>query len=103
MQWTRIKEGISQAAKEHIIIWILIIMAIIPSPIYPGIINPLYQNIPADTLQVYGIVPWWIQIMMGRLTKAFREKNKQAILKNAAELGHYIADAHVPLHVMFQS
>ena len=53
----------------------------------------------ADTLQAYGIVPWWIQIMMGRLTKAFREKNKQTILKNAAELGHYIADAHVPLHI----
>jgi hypothetical protein len=37
--------------------------------------------------------------MMGRLTKTFREKDKQAILKTAAELGHYIADAHVPLHV----
>jgi hypothetical protein len=57
------------------------------------------QKFSADTLQTYGIVPWWIQIMMGRLTKAFREKDKQAILKNAAELGHYIADAHVPLHV----
>jgi hypothetical protein len=53
----------------------------------------------ADTLQAYGIVPWWIQIMMTRLTRAFKEKNKQAILKTAAELGHYIADAHVPLHV----
>jgi hypothetical protein len=52
-----------------------------------------------DTLKAYGIVPWWIEIMMGRLTKAFREKDKRAILKNAAELGHYIADAHVPLHV----
>ena len=52
-----------------------------------------------DTLRAYGIVPWWIQIMMGRLTRAFREKDKQAILKNAAEIGHYIADAHVPLHV----
>lgn len=37
--------------------------------------------------------------MMARLTKAFREKDKQVILKTAAELGHYIADAHVPLHV----
>ena len=37
--------------------------------------------------------------MMARLTKAFREKNKQEILKTAAELGHYVADAHVPLHV----
>jgi hypothetical protein len=53
----------------------------------------------SDTLKTYGIVPWWIQTMMARLTESFREKNKKAILKNAAELGHYIADAHVPLHV----
>ena len=36
--------------------------------------------------------------MLGRLTKAFKEKNYSSILKNSAELGHYIADAHVPLH-----
>ena len=57
------------------------------------------RKFSADTLQAYGIVPWWIQVMMGRLTKAFREKDKEAILKDAAELGHYIADAHVPLHI----
>jgi len=61
--------------------------------------NAAVRKYSADSLQTYGIVPWWIQVMMGRLTKAFREKDKQAILKNAAELGHYIADAHVPLHV----
>src|SRR5688500_4380112 len=36
--------------------------------------------------------------MFGRLTKAFREKNMAAILKLSAETGHYIGDAHVPLH-----
>ena len=51
-----------------------------------------------DTLQAHGIVPWHIQVMLGRLTKAFKEKNFSSILKNSAELGHYIADAHVPLH-----
>jgi len=51
-----------------------------------------------DTLKTYGIVPWHIQIMLGRLTKAFKEKNFSSILKNSTELGHYIADAHVPLH-----
>ena len=61
--------------------------------------NLAIQKYSSDTLQKYGIVPWWAQIMMIRLTKAFREKDKQAILKTAAELGHYIADAHVPLHV----
>jgi hypothetical protein len=51
-----------------------------------------------DTLKAHGIVPWWIQVMLGRLTKAFREKNVTAILKLSSELGHYIGDAHVPLH-----
>ncbi|MFT3937031.1 MAG: zinc dependent phospholipase C family protein [Chitinophagaceae bacterium] len=52
----------------------------------------------ADTLNVYGIVPWWVQTMMYRLTAAFKEKNQSKILKLSAEIGHYIADAHVPLH-----
>ena len=51
-----------------------------------------------DSLNSNGIVPWHVQVMLGRLTKAFREKNFSSILKNSAEIGHYIADAHVPLH-----
>lgn len=51
-----------------------------------------------DTLQKHGIVPWWLEIMMHRLTKSFREKNMPRILQNAAEIGHYLSDAHVPLH-----
>ena len=51
-----------------------------------------------DSLNAHGIVPWWIQTMMLRLTDAFREKNQAKILKLSAEIGHYIADAHVPLH-----
>jgi hypothetical protein len=51
-----------------------------------------------DTLMAYGIVPWWIQTMLERLTTAFKEKDKNRILKLSAEMGHYISDAHVPLH-----
>lgn len=51
-----------------------------------------------DTLKAHGIVPWWIQVMLKRLTKAFKEKNASAILKLSAETAHYIGDAHVPLH-----
>ena len=36
--------------------------------------------------------------MLHRLTDAFAEKNQAKILKLSAEIGHYIADAHVPLH-----
>jgi len=51
-----------------------------------------------DTLNTYGSVPWWLQTMLYRLTNAFKEKNQVKILRYAAEIGHYIADAHVPLH-----
>lgn len=51
-----------------------------------------------DTLQQHGIVPWWVRTMLSRLTDAFREKNQAKILKLSAEMGHYVADAHVPLH-----
>ncbi len=51
-----------------------------------------------DSLNEYGIGPWWIQSMLLRLTDAFKEKNQAKILKLSAELGHYVADAHVPLH-----
>ncbi|RYF89975.1 MAG: S1/P1 Nuclease [Chitinophagaceae bacterium] len=51
-----------------------------------------------DTLMQHGIVPWHVQVMLQRLTAAFRDKNYSRILKNSAEIGHYIADAHVPLH-----
>ena len=51
-----------------------------------------------DTLQNQGIVPWHVQIMLQRLTAAFKEKNYSNVMKNSAEIGHYIADAHVPLH-----
>jgi hypothetical protein len=51
-----------------------------------------------DTLKAHGIVPWQIQVMLKRLTKAFEERDKGKILKLSAELGHYVADSHVPLH-----
>jgi hypothetical protein len=51
-----------------------------------------------DTLKAYGIVPWHINAMYYRLRDAFLMNNPEAILRNSAELGHYVADAHVPLH-----
>ncbi|RYF97489.1 MAG: S1/P1 Nuclease [Chitinophagaceae bacterium] len=51
-----------------------------------------------DTLNSHGIGPWWLQVMLARLTISFRAGDKAKILKLSAELGHYIADLHVPLH-----
>ena len=51
-----------------------------------------------DSLKAYGIVPWQIQFTLNRLTSAFKERNFSKIMKTSADIGHYIADAHVPLH-----
>jgi len=51
-----------------------------------------------DTLQEYGIVPWYIHTVYNRLVYAFIDKDASKILKYSADLGHYVADAHVPLH-----
>lgn len=51
-----------------------------------------------DTLKMYGIVPWHVNVMYYRLRDAFIVRDPALILKLSAELGHYISDAHVPLH-----
>jgi hypothetical protein len=51
-----------------------------------------------DSLHAHGIVPWQIRWSMLQLTDAFRKKDVKLILKYSADLGHYMADAHVPLH-----
>lgn len=56
------------------------------------------QKFSEDTLQAYGIVPWHINTMKMRLQKAFEAKDVDRILFYSTEIGHYIGDAHVPLH-----
>ena len=56
------------------------------------------EKFSEDSLIKYGIVPWHINIMYYRLVKAFREKDVSRILYYSANIGHYIADSHVPLH-----
>ena len=51
-----------------------------------------------ETLKSYGIVPWHIEKMYKRLVWAFRNNDVKGILKNSAEIGHYIGDGNVPLH-----
>ena len=64
---------------------------------------PLYWNqakekIGEDSLRKHGIVPWYVQTAVFQLTEALREKNPAKILRISADLGHYVADANVPLH-----
>ena len=51
-----------------------------------------------DTFSQHGIVPYQLERLMGQLTAAFRKGDTDRILRYAADLGHYMADAHVPLH-----
>jgi hypothetical protein len=51
-----------------------------------------------DSFSSHGTLPYNLERMVERLTEAFRDKNTQTILRHAADIGHYVADAHVPLH-----
>lgn len=51
-----------------------------------------------DTLKAYGILPWHVMKEVKRLEYVMLEKDLERSLKIAADLGHYVADATVPLH-----
>ena len=51
-----------------------------------------------DSLLRHGIVPWNVLSMKNQLTAAFKAKDTDRILSLSADLGHYVADACVPLH-----
>ncbi len=69
-----------------------------PFEIVPKHWNDAVEKFTEDTLLEYGIVPWWIPKVYYRLVNAFKEKNIDKILRYSADIGHYIGDAHVPLH-----
>ena len=52
----------------------------------------------AAKLTAHGILPWHIYRVKKDLTLAFRNQSVEQILRLSADLGHYIADANVPLH-----
>ncbi|WP_414617598.1 zinc dependent phospholipase C family protein [Dyadobacter sp. 32] len=56
------------------------------------------EKIGEDSLRKHGIVPWHLQTASYQLTEAFKAKDARRILRISADLGHYVADAHVPLH-----
>lgn len=60
--------------------------------------NDAVKMYSEDTLRAHGIVPWHVNLMVYKLTKAFEDGNLTRILHLSAELGHYVGDAHVPLH-----
>lgn len=45
-----------------------------------------------------GVLPWQINRSYYALVQAFSEKDFPRILRHSSDIGHYLADAHVPLH-----
>ena len=60
--------------------------------------NDAVTKYSEDSLKAYGILPWQIQRTYNQLVKAFTLQDSAMILKYSADLGHYVGDAHVPLH-----
>ena len=69
-----------------------------PFPALPRSWQEAVLRFTTDTLNKYGILPWYIGQMMARLTQAFRDGDADRIMKLSADIGHYVGDAHVPLH-----
>lgn len=70
-----------------------------PWPDLPRQWDSAVRRYSYDTLVQYGIAPWYIPQLYRKLIGAFRKKDAAAILKISADLGHYVSDIHVPLHV----
>lgn len=64
----------------------------------PRTMKEAYSKYDSAFLQKTGILPWYIQSIMEKLTNAFKRKNRSDIIFLSAELGHYVGDAHMPLH-----
>ncbi|MEJ1240690.1 zinc dependent phospholipase C family protein [Chryseolinea sp. T2] len=60
--------------------------------------NKAVEELTEDTLVAFGILPWHVNRMYFSLREAFLLRDPARILKLSSELGHYVGDAHVPLH-----
>lgn len=56
------------------------------------------QKYGPKKLQESGTLPWQIQKSYYKLVNAFKARDSVRILLYSAYLGHYLGDAHVPLH-----
>jgi S1/P1 Nuclease len=64
----------------------------------PKTTKEAYTKYDSAFLNKNGYLPWHIQNLMEKLTQAFKKRSKSEILFLSAELGHYVGDAHMPLH-----
>lgn len=70
----------------------------IPVESFPKTTKEAYKKWDSAFLNKTGYLPWYIQNLEEKLTQAFKKRSKSEILFISAELGHYVGDAHMPLH-----
>jgi hypothetical protein len=64
-----------------------------------GAIDPdLGRLIFEDAFSEFGILPYHLVKMQQDLTDAFFQLEMNKVIRLSADIGHYIGDAHVPLH-----
>ena len=68
---------------------------LIPPFLYPDSPGYLYFN---DSLTAHGIVPYYIVTLFERLVRQMQERDLESVVRISTDIGHYISDAHVPLH-----
>lgn len=69
-----------------------------PFGVVPKAWDKAVAKYTADTLRKYGTLPWAVTETKDKLVDAFRQGDTTAIMALSADLGHYIADAYVPLN-----
>ena len=60
--------------------------------------NEMVEVFHRDSIMEHGVLPWHLRLVRIQLIEAFKSKNTRMILRVSADAGHYLADAHVPLH-----
>lgn len=74
-----------------------------PSFISTGRIPHTYDSVVALYGQNFvidqGTLPWTIILTVDSLTEAFRRNDLQRAMLLASDLGHYVGDGHMPLHL----
>ncbi|MDP4710590.1 MAG: zinc dependent phospholipase C family protein [Saprospiraceae bacterium] len=73
-------------------------------PVILGCLDTLWQERDwgtltlRDTFSKHGVLPYHLLHSYRQLIRAFESGDVDRILRQSADLGHYIGDAHVPLH-----
>ncbi len=71
-----------------------------PFDVLPKYWKEAVKKYTEDTLNKYGTLPYEVIYWENKLTDAFKKKDLKMILRASATIGHYVADAHVPLHTI---